>query len=68
MTKKPTPKPRSFWTVIDPAGFYRFTDRCGIPELFTLRHEAVSQNIGQLNGDRVIKVTLHYPVNNFPRK
>lgn len=62
------PKPRSFWTIISPDGAYLYHDRNGIPELFALRREAESQNLGRLNGDRVIKVTLYHPINNFRRR
>jgi hypothetical protein len=66
--KLPAPLPKSFWTIVDPAGHYRIIDGFGIPELFKTRWEATNQNIGVKNGDRVIKVTLYHPINNFKRK
>lgn len=63
--KLSTPLPKSLWAIVDGLGRYRYCNGLGIPELFKNRWEANNQNTHGQNGDRVIKVTLYHPVNNF---
>lgn len=66
--KKPTPKPKTFWSIVNRDRQYRYGSLEGIPELFLRRYEAEHQNVDALNGDRVIKVNLYHPISNFQRK
>lgn len=51
-------KPIKAWIIAAPDGTPRFTFRGGLPELFSSRDHARSQNIDWRNGSRVVRVEI----------
>ncbi len=61
-------KPMRAWTIVGPDGLPRFTLRSEVPELFTSRSHARSQNIDWMNGSRVIRVEIREVRTNNKRR